>query len=88
MLQALTRNQDTSDARLVRGCLAGDHGAWHRLIDKYKNLIYSIPIKRGLSPEAAADIFQSVCVALYSELERLRTEFVQGWASMPVRWSR
>jgi DNA-directed RNA polymerase specialized sigma24 family protein len=41
------------------------------LIDKYKNLIYSIPIKLGMHQDAA-DIFQSVCVDLLSELPRLR----------------
>jgi RNA polymerase sigma factor (sigma-70 family) len=41
------------------------------LIDKYKNLIYSIPIKLGMYQDAA-DIFQSVCVDLLSELQRLR----------------
>jgi RNA polymerase sigma factor (sigma-70 family) len=61
-----------SDARLIRHCLNGDERAWSALIEKYKNLIYSIPIKYGASPEDAADIFQSVCVELLSELPRLR----------------
>jgi len=41
------------------------------MIDKYKNLIYSIPIKLGMYQDAG-DIFQSVCVDLLSELPRLR----------------
>jgi len=61
-----------SDARLIRRCLDGDERAWSALIEKYKNLIYSIPIKYGASPEDAADIFQSVCMELLSELPRLR----------------
>ena len=61
-----------SDARLIRYCLNGDDRAWAALIEKYKNLIYSIPIKYGASPDDAADIFQSVCVELLSELPRLR----------------
>jgi RNA polymerase sigma factor (sigma-70 family) len=61
-----------SDARLIRYCLNGDERAWSALIEKYKNLIYSIPIRYGASPEDAADIFQSVCVELLSELPRLR----------------
>ena len=61
-----------SDARLIRRCLNGDDRAWAALIEKYKNLIYSIPIKYGATPEDAADIFQSVCVELLSELPRLR----------------
>ena len=61
-----------SDERLVQHCLEGDERAWSELIDKYKNLIYSIPVKRGLSTEEARDIFQSVCLELLKSLGRLR----------------
>ncbi len=60
-----------SDERLIGRCLKGDQEAWAALIDKYKNLIYSIPIKLGMHQDAG-DIFQSVCVDLLSELPRLR----------------
>jgi len=60
-----------SDERLIDGCLKGNPEAWSALIDKYKNLIYSIPIKLGMYQDAA-DIFQSVCVDLLSDLPRLR----------------
>jgi len=60
------------DERLVRECLAGNEEAWSALIDKYKKLIYSIPIKWNLSREDANDVFQAVCVYLYTELARLR----------------
>lgn len=60
------------DDRLVRACLNGDERAWSALIQKYKNLIFSIPVKYGASPEDAADIFQSVCMELFTELPRLR----------------
>ena len=61
-----------SDARLIRACLKGSEDAWATLIAKYKNLIYSIPMKYGASPEDAADIFQAVCLELFAELPRLR----------------
>jgi RNA polymerase sigma factor (sigma-70 family) len=61
----------SSDERLVALCLKGDEQAWADLIDKYKNLIYSIPIKLGMY-EDASDIFQSVCVDLLSDLSKLR----------------
>jgi RNA polymerase sigma factor (sigma-70 family) len=60
------------DQILVQECLRGNESAWSALIDKYKNLIFSIPIKRGLSRDNAADIFQSVCLLLLSELPHLR----------------
>jgi RNA polymerase sigma factor (sigma-70 family) len=61
-----------SDERLVQECLRGNQEAWSALIEKYKKLIYSIPVKWQLPREDANDIFQSVCVDLYSELSHLR----------------
>lgn len=61
-----------SDERLVRACLKGNQQAWTALIAKYKNLIYSIPVKYGAPPEDAADIFQAVCIDLFNDLPRLR----------------
>ena len=61
-----------SDPDLVRECLRGREEAWAALLDKYKNLIFSIPIKQGLSREDAADVFQRVCVLLLAELPQLR----------------
>jgi len=60
------------DERLVRECCKGNQAAWSALIEKYKNLIFSIPIKFGLSREDAADVFQAVCVDLLVGLPRLR----------------
>jgi RNA polymerase sigma factor (sigma-70 family) len=63
---------DWSEAQLVKGCLEGNEDAWSALIDKYKNLIFSVPIKYGFSREEAADVFQMVCMELLSELPRIR----------------
>lgn len=60
------------DHELVQRSRNGDPEAWSQLIDKYKNLIFSIPIKRGFSREDASDIFQEVCMELLQELEKLR----------------
>jgi RNA polymerase sigma factor (sigma-70 family) len=60
------------DERLVRECCKGSQDAWSALIEKYKNLIFSIPIKFGLSREDSADVFQAVCVELLAGLPKLR----------------
>jgi RNA polymerase sigma factor (sigma-70 family) len=60
------------DKRLVRACLAGDEEAWSLLIDKYKALIYSIPVKYGLSRQEASDVFQATCTELLLRLPQLR----------------
>jgi RNA polymerase sigma factor (sigma-70 family) len=61
-----------NDARIVKACLSGDEAAWSMLIDKYKALIYSIPVKYGLSPQEAADVFQATCTELLVRLPELR----------------
>ena len=60
------------DRRLVAECLKGNEEAWSVLVEKYKRLIYSIPVKYGFSPDEATDIFQAVCLELLSELPKLR----------------
>jgi len=60
------------DKRVVRACLAGDEEAWSLLIDKYKALIYSIPVKYGLSRQEASDVFQATCTELLLRLPQLR----------------
>ena len=71
---------DWSNTRIVAECLAGDERAWSALLDRYKNLIYSIPLRYGTPHQDAADIFQAVCLDLFNELPRLRdAEALQGW---------
>jgi RNA polymerase sigma factor (sigma-70 family) len=65
-------SEEWTDTRLVRECLRSNEAAWSALIDKYKRLIYSIPVKYGLSPDEASDIFQETCAELLAELPRLR----------------
>jgi RNA polymerase sigma factor (sigma-70 family) len=60
------------DTRLVSECLRGNDEAWSALIDRYKRLIFSIPIKYGFSADDAAEIFQAVCLELLAELPKLR----------------
>jgi len=66
------RELDWSDTRLVKECVEGNETAWSVLIDRYKNLIFSIPVRYGFSQEDSADIFQSVCMDLLVELPQIR----------------
>jgi RNA polymerase sigma factor (sigma-70 family) len=82
------------DARLVRECIRGSDDAWAALLEKYKNLVYSIPLKQGIPRDAAADIFQRVCLLLLAELPQLRkAEALPMWlirvtARECLRWRR
>jgi RNA polymerase sigma factor (sigma-70 family) len=61
-----------SDELLVKECLAGNEDAWSHLIDKYKALIYSIPVKYRLPAHEASEVFQATCVELLKHLPELR----------------
>jgi RNA polymerase sigma factor (sigma-70 family) len=69
-----------TDQRLVGACVRGDERAWSILVEKYKSLVYSIAIKYGAPPDEAADLFQTVWVDVYKELDGLRKQgSVRSW---------
>ncbi len=63
-----------SDRALIRACLGGERAAWEALIARYRRLIYSVPLRCGLGEDDAADVFQTVCLRLLENLERLRDQ--------------
>ncbi len=65
-------SQRWPDERLVKECLNDNEEAWNALVEKYKNLVYSVPLKYGLSTEDAADVFQSVFLELLEKLPAIR----------------
>ncbi|HKW34648.1 MAG TPA: sigma-70 family RNA polymerase sigma factor [Candidatus Acidoferrum sp.] len=67
-----TQGVVSNDTLLVKECLAGSEEAWSLLIEKYKALIYSIPVKYGLPPQEAADVFQATCMELLARLPEIR----------------
>jgi RNA polymerase sigma factor (sigma-70 family) len=79
-VRPVSPSSNWTDDCLVQACLTGNDEAWAALIDKYKNLIYIVPIRGGCSAEDAADIFQAVCLELFSELPRLRRiQSLRSW---------
>ena len=78
--EQLTGKATATDSDLVVECLKGNEEAWLALVNKYKRLIYSVPIKYGASSEDAADILQSVFMELFSELSKLqKAESLKAW---------
>lgn len=61
-----------SDAKLIQKCLRGNEQSWSSLIDRYKNLIFSVSLRTGVPRDDAEDIFQAVCLDLLFELSKLR----------------
>lgn len=69
-----------TDEALIAMCRKGDGHAWSALVERYKSLVYSIPLRFRMPPEDAADTFQSVWLDLYSELDKLREPAaLRGW---------
>lgn len=67
----VSANAWTED-RLVKECLKGSEEAWSALVDRYKNLVYSIPLKYGITGDDSSDIFQAVFFELLSHLAEIR----------------
>lgn len=65
-------------AAVIRACLRGDEAAWAALLNQFQKLIYSIPLRAGLGADAAADIFQAVCLELWRGLASLRRREALG----------
>jgi len=71
---------------VVSRCLDGEDAAWNELVAKYERLIYAVPRRMGLSSEDCADVFQTVCIALYTNLGRIRdTDRLPGWLVQTAR---
>jgi RNA polymerase sigma factor (sigma-70 family) len=64
-------NGVASDRDLILRCRKGSVGAWHQLLNKYEGLVYSIPMRYGLSRDDAADIAQVTFTILIQSLDSL-----------------
>lgn len=50
------------------------------MVDRYQRLIFSIPLKYGVTFDEAGEVFQAVCVEMVTELPRLRRpEALKAW---------
>ena len=62
-----------ADECLIRACCKGDERAWKTLVDRYRRLVFSVPVGAyKMSESEAEEIFQSVVVKLYENIHRLR----------------
>jgi RNA polymerase sigma factor (sigma-70 family) len=75
-----------NDRELIADCINGVPDAWEFLLVRYQRLIYSIPIKMGLSPNDAADVFQAVCLKLLENMSKLRhKDRISSWLTVTTR---
>ncbi|WNV76021.1 RNA polymerase sigma factor [Geodermatophilus sp. DSM 44513] len=74
------------DRRLLEGCRRGDSRAWADLLADYERLVFSIPLRHGLSREDAADVVQLTFTELLQGLDALRDdERLVGWLATVAR---
>jgi len=83
-----------SDPKLVAACLHGEEAAWNALIERYAPLIWGILHRCGVPTPDCEDLFQNVCIKLYTQLSTLqKIERLAGWLAAVTRqeaagWAR
>ena len=64
-----------TDIALIEACLAGDQEAFAELITRYKNLVYSLILRKTKDSEEANDLAQDVFIKVYKNLHAYSPEY-------------
>ena len=64
----------TSDSELVKGCLAGEHGAWESIVRQYNSRIYNLAYRFTGRFDEAEDLAQEIFLKVYRTLGTYRPE--------------
>jgi RNA polymerase sigma factor (sigma-70 family) len=62
------------DSELIQACLNNSQAAWNELVARYARLVYSIPLRQGMSLSDAEDVFQNVFTIASHSLGTLRDQ--------------
>lgn len=62
-----------TDSELLARCQGGDPDAWAMLIDRYQRLVYTVALRNGVGRDDAADVTQSVFIALLESTSGIRS---------------
>ena len=88
----MTDYDQLSDEQLIAACLSDDSVAWDALISRYERLVYTIPVRYGLTQGEVEDVFQSVWLSLLKNISSLRQpDRVAAWLVTTARrecWER
>jgi RNA polymerase sigma factor (sigma-70 family) len=75
-----------NDRDLIQRCRQGSMGAWQQLLNRYEGLVYSIPLRYGLSRDDAADVAQLTFTILIQSLDKLSEDSRLGpWLATVAR---
>jgi RNA polymerase sigma-70 factor (ECF subfamily) len=62
------------DLELVKGCLAGDHGAWESIVRQYHQRIYNLAYRFTGRFDESEDLAQEIFLKVYRTLSTYRPE--------------
>ena len=64
-----------TDYDLVLACINGDKAAFNELLQRYKNLVYSVALRMVNDKEEANDLAQEIFIKIYRNLEKYHPEY-------------
>jgi RNA polymerase sigma factor (sigma-70 family) len=77
---------EPNDQQLLMACRRGEEPAWEMLVRRYQRLIYAVPQRAGLDPDAAAEVFQEVFTTLVQKLDQIeQPERLHAWLVTTAR---
>ncbi|NLP46365.1 MAG: sigma-70 family RNA polymerase sigma factor [Epulopiscium sp.] len=63
------------DYDIIQQCLSGDKNAFEELVNRYKNLVYSIILRMTNDTEEANDLAQEVFIKVYRNLDKYSPQY-------------
>jgi len=66
------RDQKIQDLETVRAAQAGDRGAFDRLVERHKDIVYAVAYRFAKDPDLALDLSQDVFIRAYRGIKSFR----------------
>ncbi|HFE64987.1 RNA polymerase subunit sigma-24 [candidate division KSB1 bacterium 4484_188] len=71
----MEKERKEEDKRLIKSALQGDQKAYEALLNKYRNLVFTIMIKMVRNPQEAEDLTQEAFMKAFHSLTSFNEEF-------------
>ena len=67
--------KNVEDYELIKLVMSGDQNAFAQLVNRYKNLVYSVVLRMVNNTEEANDLAQEIFIKLYKNLDKYQPEY-------------
>ena len=67
--------KNLSDYEIIKLCINGDKEIFSELVNRYKNLVYSVVLRMVNNTEEANDLAQEIFIKLYRNLDKYQPEY-------------